>query len=229
VVIIPSRTPRNLLSCLQAVGRQEPEAWRIVIDDGIGLNPTGGGQWDGAYEQVIPGVHPFIFSRAINQGIHAAGKYDVVLLNDDALLETPGGFSLLADTQRQNREFGLIGATTNVTGQPLQRPHGIGLREVDHLAFVCVFIPRTTIQQVGMLDQRYCLDYGVEDRDYCEAVRRAGLKVGVHDGCFVDHGSLTSSFRRNPKAPRPYAKNFALFQAKCAEANRTGHWQGYFE
>jgi GT2 family glycosyltransferase len=67
---------------------------------------------------------------------------------------------------------------------------------------------------VGYLDERYCLDYGVEDRDYCEAVNRAGLKVGVSDWCYVDHGSLTSSFRGDPKAPRSFARNLELFKQK---------------
>ena len=66
----------------------------------------------------------------------------------------------------------------------------------------------------GLLDERYCLDYGVEDRDYCEQVRAAGLKVGVHDGCYVDHGSLVSTFRGDPKTPKSFQQNLALFKAK---------------
>lgn len=138
----------------------------------------------------------------------------MVLLNDDALLESAGGFREMQRAAAQNPEFGVIGAVTNVTGQPLQQPHGIGLREVPHIAFVCVFIPRRTIDQVGLLDERYCLDYGVEDLDYCEATRRTGLKVGVFDDCFVDHGSLASSFRGDPRATRSFARNKALFDAK---------------
>jgi hypothetical protein len=91
---------------------------------------------------------------------------------------------------------------------------GIGLRAVEHFAFVCVLIPRRTIETIGLLDERYCIDYGVEDRDYCEAVNRAGLKCGVYDHCYVDHASLTSSFRGNPRAPRSFAQNWNLFCQK---------------
>jgi GT2 family glycosyltransferase len=66
------------------------------------------------------------------------------------------------------------------------------------MAFVCLLIPRRTIDRVGLLDERYCPDYGVEVLDYCESCSRGGLKVGVFDGCCVDHGSLTSSFRSDP-------------------------------
>lgn len=150
----------------------------------------------------------------MNLGIREAGEDDVILLNDDALLRTPGGFSILQKAGDENRKFGCIGAVTNVTGQPLQQPLNIGLREVPHIAFICVLIPRRTIDLIGPLDERYCLDYGVEDRDYCEAIARTGLKVGVHDGCFVDHGSLTSTFRGDPRAPRSFARNQELFNQK---------------
>jgi hypothetical protein len=65
-----------------------------------------------------------------------------------------------------------------------------------------------------MLDERYKIDYGVEDLDYCEAVNRAGLKVCVYDHVFVDHGSLRSSFRGDPKTPRPFTKNYELYKKK---------------
>lgn len=217
-VIIPSKTASNLAACNWARLDMDPDCgWTIVVDDGLEYLPE---CCDGS--SVIPGVKPFIFSRNINRGIEAAlndpygrPKPDgVVLLNDDALLQTPGGFTLLAQAAAENPEYGIIAAVTNVTGQPLQRPQGIGLREVEHFAFVCVYIPRSTIERVGLLDERYCLDYGVEDRDYCEAVTRAGLKVGVHDGCFVDHESLQSSFRGEPHAPRSFEQNYGLFKAK---------------
>jgi len=212
-----------------AVRKNEPDARIIVVDDGLdrfGL-PLG----DIFLE---PGVKPFIFARNANIGIKACTRMvdvtthsdpgpklisgpfgdDVVLLNDDALLESVGGFTLLSECCAADPSIGIIGATTNVTGQTLQWRQNVGLRQVPHIAFVCVFIPRTTINRIGMLDEQYCIDYGVEDRDYCEAVNRAGLKVCVHDGCYVDHGSLVSSFRGDPKTPRPYMQNLALFRKK---------------
>jgi len=220
-----------LIPCLRAVIQHEPTADVVIVDDGIdfdycapqieeinALKPKG--LW------TFPGKKPFIYARNVNIGIVAASGDegddfidqskgdDVVLLNDDALLKSPGGFTALQYAAEEHPEFGVIGAVTNVTGQPLQFPKGIGLREVPHIAFVCVLIPRRTIDKIGLLDERYCLDYGVEDRDYCESVTRAGLKVGVHDGCFVDHGILTSSFRGGPHNQLSFQKNAGLFQQK---------------
>lgn len=213
-VIIPSRTAANLIPCVEAVRRHEPEARIVIMDDSpaLSLHPKPG--WMPVV--AIEGVKPFIYARNCNLGIRAAGSDDVILLNDDALLETTGGFRAMQRASELHTEYGVIGAVTNVTGQPLQRPHGIGLREVPHIAFVCVLIPRRTIDRAGLLDEQYCLDYGVEDLDYCEACRRSGLKIGVFDHCYVDHGSLTSSFRGDPSNPRSFAKNKALFDAKWA-------------
>ena len=211
-VIIPSRTAANLIPCVEAVRRHEPEARIVIVDDTPDLSLAPRPDWMPAV--TVEGVRPFIYARNCNFGIRTAGSDDVILLNDDALLESAGGFTAIQRAAELHPEYGVIGAVTNVTGQPLQRPLGIGLREVPHIAFVCVLIPRRTIDRVGLLDERYCVDYGVEDLDYCEATRRAGLKVGVFDHCYVDHGSLTSSFRGDPSAPRSFARNKALFDAK---------------
>jgi GT2 family glycosyltransferase len=213
-VIIPSRSRANAIPCLRAVGEYEPEAWRIVIDDGVNLPADDASVLDGLYEMVVPGIKPFNYARNCNLGIDLAEDDDVVLLNDDALLETPFGFMLMQRQAMHHPEYGVIGGVTNITGQPLQHPQGVGLREVPHIAFVCVLSPRRTIEQIGLLDERYCLDYGVEDLDYCEACRRAGLKVGVYDGCYVDHGSLSSTFRGAPTASRTFSQNKRLFDRK---------------
>ncbi len=216
-VIIPSKTAWNVGPCVEAVRKHETGCRIIIVDDGINFDqikkhPA----WDAALDgtEIIAGIKPFVFARNCNLGIIAAGEDDVVLLNDDALLTTAGGFTLLQRAAEQNPDYGCIGSTTNITGQVLQKPQGRGLRKVHHIAFMCVLIPRRTIKQIGMLDERYCIDYGVEDRDYCEMINRADLKVGVHDGCFVDHSKLVSSFRGAPMAPGRSAQNRALFLEK---------------
>jgi hypothetical protein len=210
-IIIPSKSASNLAPCIRAIREAGETARIIVVDDGVDF---AGQQPMFAGVQCVAGIKPFVFARNINIGIRAVGEDDVILLNDDALLKTPAGFSLLMSAANASPDFGCIGAVTNLTGQPLQQPHRIGLRDVGHIAFICVYIPSRTIRQIGLLDERYCLDYGVEDRDYCEAITRAGMKVGVLDDCFVDHASLTSTYRGKPEAGRSFARNYELFKAK---------------
>ena len=218
-VVIPSKNAANLNACLGGLNLNQTDCRIICIDDGIDISEI----YDTYYKNgesrldILKGEKPFVFARNCNIGIRAAGDDDVILLNDDALLKTRNGLSLLQRAAEENKEYGCIGAVTNVTGQPLQRLNRLnnaGLREVPHIAFICVLIPRRTIDKIGLLDERYCIDYGVEDRDYCEAIRRAGMKVGVHDGCFVDHASLLSTYRGQPNTPKSFEKNFKLFKQK---------------
>jgi len=217
-VVIPSKNAANLAACVEAI-RQAGEMCRIiVVDDGIDwyaydcVNQREGHE---LRADAIAAPKGFQFSRNVNMGIRAAGTDDVVICNDDALLQSHGGFSLLQAEQLRHPEFAIIGATTQVTGQPLQfrRPSGGGLRIVPHIAFVCVYIPRSTLNRddIGYLDERYIC--GSEDRDYCQAVNAAKMLVGVHDGCYVDHGSLVSTVR-GPGGSGYDSKGAETFAAK---------------
>jgi hypothetical protein len=228
-VVIPSRTASNLVASIAAVRQHEPDARIIVVDDGVDWEMAPHLQWGtlGATFalpdmlstlplRIIKGEKPFIFARNANIGIRAAGDADVVLLNDDALLESPLGFSLMQKAAEDHPEVGIIGAVTNVTGASHQqmRRNGNGFRIVDHIAFVCVLIPNRTREKLaniadyvtddavetderftgGYLDERY-VTYGWEDNDYIRQCKTAGLQIAVHDGCYVNHSSLPSTFR----------------------------------
>lgn len=212
-VIIPSRSAANLVPCVQALRSCEPVAQIIVIDDGI--------DWSAAWHlksqlTVIQGAKPFVFARNVNLGIQACDG-DVILLNDDALLETPFGFHELEQASHLHPEFGVISAVTNLAGNPAQRPQDVGLRiERRSVAFVCVYIPRGVINDVGLLDERFTA-YGWEDNDYCRRVREAGLEVGIFDDCFVDHSSLHSTFRGLPHAPGDISLGREIYRAKWGD------------
>lgn len=194
-VIIPSRVESNILACVRAVRAHEPTARIFVIDDGIVPLSAENAEFLNAAVTRLPGIKPFCFSRNMNIGIRAAGDDDVVLLNDDAILETPGGFGLLQKAAAENPEYGLIASTTNNVGNRNQLPGRPGLRMDPRMAcFVAVLIPRSTINAVGLLDERFTA-YGFDDDDYCLRVRMALLKIGILNECFVDHRSLKSTFR----------------------------------
>lgn len=198
-VIIPSRKSENLCACLSALVQSWlPAPFRvIVVDDGLAEIPVC--RAPGFDVRVIPGVKPFVFARNCNLGIRAAGDDDVILLNDDALLTTPHGFSRLIEVGQAHPEYGVIAAASNMVGNVNQRPRGIGLRgEARSVNFVCVWIPRRTLKAVGLLDEIFTT-YGFEDDDYCLRVRKAGLKLGIYDGCVMEHDDkktgLKSTFR----------------------------------
>ena len=192
-IVIPSRNASNLSACVTAIWKHEPDVCTIVIDDGLDFQRLlleGQGNRDKA-AMILPGVRPFVFSRNVNLGIAAAGRDDVIILNDDAILETPRGFSRLQDQWCRHREYGLISPVIPGCGHASQRPlldftfhdredlhaavlaghmphpDGPDLRDEPRmLVFACVFLPRATIDRVGFLDEQFGVNAdGVLDPD----------------------------------------------------------------
>lgn len=219
-VIIPSKTVSNVVPCIEAVRGHEPHALVIVVDDGLDLSAVEH-CWlcDMDPTLRVPGEKPFIFARNVNLGIATACTDDVIILNDDALLQTSGGFTAMQRVAQEHSEYGIIASICNNVGNRNQWPHGIGLREDPRMVcFVCVLIPRSTIDLVGLLDESF-VHYGCEDDDYCLRVRQAGLKIGIFDGCYVDHGSLQSSFRGAAGDGGDYRPNLEIFKRKWGMDN----------
>lgn len=195
-IIIPSKNVENLKSCVQAIRKLDESATIIVVADGLRYNAIPD------YDLYVSGDKPFCFSRNVNIGIRQCPGGDVVILNDDALLETPGGFTALQAAWKEEPGWGLVSAATNNTGNPnqAQRYNLSGdakyfIREDPRMVcFVAVFIPRSTINAVGLLDESFT-GYGYEDDDYCLRVRQAGLEIGIFDGCVVDHTRLKPTYR----------------------------------
>jgi len=239
-VIILSKEVSNLLPCIEAVRRHEPEAEIIVVDDGLASRPESQGfRNPGFLTRFVNGVKPFVYARNVNVGLQEAYRHTVeyetfqslgmprgrviisdenpdgvVLLNDDAILESPGGFSLLAEAAAADKSLGMVGGTTNVTGNRNQKRQAVGLRDEPRMiTFLCVYIPRSTLELCGGLDERY-VGYGCDDDDYSFTVRAHGLKLAVHDGCYVDHGRLKSSYRGAPGACADYRPNLQRFIKK---------------
>lgn len=211
-VVILSKKLTNFVTCAEAVRRYQPTDRIILVDDGTGIDPKTVRNL--APLLIVDGQKPFIFARNANIGIAAAGADDVVLLNDDAVLGVDGGFSAMQNAAEEHQDFGLIASTTNCVGNQNQYPRGVGLREDPRqVCFVCVLIPRRTVEKVGFLDERYT-GYGLEDDDYCLRVRNEGMKLGIHDVCFVDHLSLPSSFRGRAGSGGNYLPNLEIFKKK---------------
>lgn len=193
-IVIPSANADNLVPCVNAILSNEPllsPSQIIVIDDGAK---------EGAIRKLpigirwVTGIKPFVFARNCNLGFDAAHQNDVILLNDDAILKTPNGFTKLA---RMVQNYGIVSAITNSAGNPNQyrrSPIEESIRFDVNIAFVCVGISRGVYNTLGRLDERF-VEYGWDDTDYCKRAVNAGLKIAIYDGCFVDHLSLTSTFR----------------------------------
>lgn len=218
-IVILSRNPNNLIPCVLRILEKEPGLQPeriIVVDDGareVAEQYLPGVTW-------VPGIKPFCFARNANLGLKAAGRDDVILCNDDALLETEYGFATLWAAGQSLANFGVISAATNHTGNDNQWPRGdTQIRfEPRMVCFICALLKREVIDRIGGLDESL-VGYGLDDDDYCLRARNAGFYIGVWDGCVMDHGSLTSTFRGDPSTPADYRPNLEIFKKKWGMDN----------
>jgi GT2 family glycosyltransferase len=218
-IVVLSANAANLKRCLGALFENEPALPRknvIVVDDGAGI------ECRDLFPDVtwVKGAKPFVFSRNANLGIERSGG-DVLLLNDDARLATRFGFLSLAWAARAREEIGLCSAlVSGFVGNPAQEENGrvpAGIRYADStLAFVAIYIPKPTIERIGLLDERFT-GYGFEDNDYSTRCFKEGLTLAVYDGCIVRHEKGDSTFRARPDIKRLFEENQALFRKKWGE------------
>ena len=209
-IIIPSATTSNVMACVQSILEKEPHLKPediIVIDDGA--------RTDKLNVHWVEGIKPFVFARNVNLGIQAANT-NVILMNDDTRLMTPRGFSKLAEVALSRPEFGIVSSalTPSITTRDWQavKP-GNGIREVSKtISFVCVFISKAVQDSLGLLDERF-VEYGYDDDDYCHRALYAGYKVGVYDGCVIEHDKIPSTYRSKPFQEK-MEHNRKLFEKK---------------
>jgi GT2 family glycosyltransferase len=180
------------------------------------------------------------FPAAANRGLAAARGATLVLLNNDVL--APDGWLAPLRRALEDPAVGLAGPATNRIGTEAEvecdyatlgelracaarraGAHRGELRDVRRAAMFCAALRRATWEAVGPLDEAFGLGL-LEDDDYAERVRAAGLRVVCADDAFVHHfgeasfGALVASGER----ARLLRANRARFAAKHG-----GAWRPY--
>lgn len=229
-IIIPSCTENNLRVCLEALKSKQP-GWkdRVQVYDS---DPTGRVENIcedyGVVRSFDIGLRPFVFSRAVNECMDLSPDRDVIVMNDDAVLQTIGGLEKLHYESTIHPEFGIVSSSIfGFVGNPEQshRPvsitHPIRIVTLHTVVFICVHIRREVINQLGPMEERL-IHYGWEDNLYCLQARAAGYKLGIFDGCIVEHGSLPSTYRKSGTVDLD--ANWKIFESIVREKGLTPYW-----
>ena len=121
-IIIPSCTENNLRVCLEALSKQPGWRDRVQVYDS---DPTGRVENVcedyGVVRSFDIGLRPFVFSRAVNECMDLAPDRDVIVMNDDALLQTIGGLEKLHYESAIHPEFGIVSSSIfGFVGNPEQ-------------------------------------------------------------------------------------------------------------
>ena len=163
--------------------------------------------------RVIENKKNYGFAKGNNIGIEAASGEDIVLLNNDTVVP-PHWLDRLSLHASRIPDLGILGPSTNTeTNQVLpgayyhsvpeffafnrevEAKHRGQWQMVRKISGLCMYLPRRTIETVGLLDEDYGIGY-FEDDDYCLRTANAGLKIVWAKDLYLHHfGSM--SFERN--------------------------------
>ena len=174
------------------------------------------------------------FGAGNNVGLNlATGEFIVVLNNDTEV--TPGWIWRALKHFSANPKLGLLGPSTNNCGNEarikLRNETGIWLQEVvprfglralkainsNSLAFFCVFIPRSVLDEVGLISEEFGKGY-FEDDDYCRRVEAAGYEISIARDIFVYH-QMSASFDLLGDLAKTelFKKNKAIYESKWGQ------------
>lgn len=140
------------------------------------------------------------FSKAHNKIINTYPENDVVILNND--LQVPEYWlDKLVNFSDENNLGAASPAIKNINGLDVGAvldDHAKGRSLIsskqtpDWITGSCMYIKRSTINKIGLLDEDYKFYY--EDVDYCFRMKKANIKFACnHDVAIIHHGSASST------------------------------------
>jgi hypothetical protein len=208
-IIICSRTPGQLRTCLKALRRSDAAQAEVVV---VAHQSGAGGKLEqiasahGARAVRYSGQFHFGVMNAL--GVQHSSRPVIVLLNDDVEPIAPGWLSALLRPLRK-REVGIAGglllypdgavqhAGVLVGGWPT--PAHVGrtqtssplwpwlrlTREVAAVTGACLAIRRSVWDELGGFDRRFPVNYN--DVDLCLRARRAGYSVILESAALLHH------------------------------------------
>jgi GT2 family glycosyltransferase len=222
-------------TCLESLRRQTSyPSYQVVVVDNGSSDATLAYLAELDWVQLICNEHNRGFAAGSNQGILGAEDTDIILLNNDTEILQPDWIERLqcsaysaddigpvgcrlrrADGRLQQAGFGAIGDGTvyEIGAGELDINQYAFDREVPMCAFACIYLKRSLIAQIGLLDEAYHSYY--EDADYCLRAQAAGFRVICCGGVTITHVGNSS-----------LAANGVSFQETSANALRIfrQHW-----
>jgi len=203
-IIIPTLGYHDYFDqCIESIKKNTEYPYKLVIvADETDIKV------DGA--TVITNTKRVGWTKAVNQGIKSVDAEYYCLLADDTIV-TPKWLSKLV-AGFASPIVGIISPITNTGGHGIQemmnvpkdahyddilsvherveRDHKPLLIEHAPLFFFCIAIPKTTIEKVGLMDERFYIAH--PDLDYCVRLRQKSLRSFVRLDTYVHHyGSET--------------------------------------
>lgn len=171
------------------------------------------------------------FTKAANQGINECTS-DVVLMNNDTVVLHKDWLNRMQKTAYSSDDIGIVGCriadqdgniihcggevSRSGQGQNIQcgPEECLGIIDRDYATFACVYIKRSTIEKIGLMDEGYFAYY--EDTDYCFRARQAGLRVVIDGSIVILHDENSTTKANNADLESIITQSQTRFLSKWA-------------
>ncbi|MFT3881793.1 MAG: glycosyltransferase [Gemmatales bacterium] len=229
--------------CLSSLARHTPQPHQLLLVDNGSTDETPAVLEQFAREghpglmalSIIRNEQNRGFAAGVNQGLQRATGENVVLINNDTVLP-PVWLEGLLGVARHVPHAGLVGAVSNEVPEPQRVLPGYGtdlqgldafaqqrrqtharqVMEVERISGFCLLIPRSVLQTVGALDERFGLGF-FEDDDLGIRVRNAGYKLLVAIDTYIHHWGSQTIKGLGIDAGKMLTENLSKFRDKWGD------------
>lgn len=191
--------------CVQSLLEQtEPPGEILIVDNGSDDGTAALGEEFGAPVRILSQTRNLGFAGGVNAGLRAAAHEEVLILNNDTCA-APNMLAALRCALHHAPDIGAAAPVSNhVKGEgrlPIgdhgARPEGRReladalagapvVQDVETLAGLCLLMRRTTLDDVGVFDERF--GHGnYEDDDLCLRLRLRGYRLVLARRAFLHH------------------------------------------
>lgn len=227
IIIVNWNTRALLAQCLESVYTHSPDGeFEVFVVDNASTDGSAQMVRERFPQvQMIENSENVGFARANNQAIRLARGGYVLLLNSDAIV-LPGAISAMVTFMKQHEMIGVLGPAlldeeenvqlswarfptiwSELRGvhhrdrepflDSIQSGQPVEAYQVDWMAGACLLVRRETIDQVGLMDERFFL-YS-EETDWCWRIKAAGWHNVYYSQARVVHFEGSSSAQDLPR------------------------------
>lgn len=237
-VVLNTNRREDTLACLESLQNQTYENLKVIVLDNActdGSNEAIRAQFPQV--EILSLAQNLGYAGNNNTGIRAAlegGAAWVFVVNEDILLE-PNAVRCLIETAQPDPAVGIAGPMVYHADHPdvIQSAGGVldarwqafhrgqnqpeqgqfaAVEPVDWISGCAILVRRETIEQVGMLDERFF--YYFEETEWCTRARRAGWKILFVPQSKIWHKGVQIDYRPGPNVTYYATRNRFLMMSK---------------